>query len=94
MKEPIFFRRKNVPEELAKELYDIGYCDQQIADELDVSVDSVRGWRRRSGLEGHKAPYKKPKQNHRSTLVELAAEANAHGMTYGQYMVAKKEGKL
>jgi hypothetical protein len=73
-------------------LYDKGYCDQQIADICDVSRDAVSVWRRKNGLVGYKAPHKEEKK--KSTLVEVAVAAKAHGMSYGEYMVAKREGKV
>ena len=89
-----FFDRKYLDKERALELYDIGYCDQQIADACEVGVDAVRSWRRKSGLEAHRVPYIKPEKKQRPTLIELAAEANKRGMSYGEYMVARKEGRL
>lgn len=93
MGQPLFTRRY-LDVKKAKELYDIGYCDPQIADMCDVSRDTVRDWRRRNGLEGHKVPYIEKTEEKPSGLAAMAAEANAHGMTYGQYMVARREGKV
>ena len=93
MAEPIFFKRKCLDTERAKELYDKGYCDQQIADICGVSRDAVNVWRRKNKLVGHKAPHKEKKKKE-STLVEMAVEAKKHGMSYGEYMVAKREGKV
>ena len=93
MGEPIFFVRRNLNTELARALYDDGYCDQQIADYCGVAKETVSKWRRNNNLPGHKAPVVevgKPKKP--STLVELEAEARRHGLTYGQYMVARREG--
>lgn len=95
MGEPRFFSRIRLDPLMARSLYNAGYCDQQIADYCGVSRDSVREWRRRNALPGHGTPYKeKEEEKRKSTLVELAAEARAHGMTYGQYMVARREGKV
>lgn len=92
---PSFVKRRYLDTAKAIKLYDKGYCDQQIADVCDVAIDTVREWRRRTGLPGHKTPYKpKKKKNQKPTLVETAVEARKHGMTYGQYQVAKKEGWL
>ena len=91
---PFFKTRRYLDTDKAKELYEKGWCDQQIAEECDVSQDTVGSWRRRNGLVAHKAPYKTRKKKHSSTLVELVAEARAHNMSYGQYMAAKKEGLL
>lgn len=91
-----FFVRRCLDTDKAKKLYDIGYCDPQIAAICDVTTDTVRAWRRKNGLVGHKMPYKekKKKTEYKPTLSELAAEARKHGMSYGQYQVAKKEGWL
>lgn len=91
---PVFEKRCRLNKERALELYNKGYCDQQIADECDASVGSVREWRRRIGLPGHRVLYKKKTKKRESTLVELAAEAKAHGMSYGEYMAARREGKV
>ena len=90
----VFFKNKRLDPHMARRLYDIGYCDQQIADELGVSRDSVREWRRRNALPGHKTLYQKKEVKRKSTLAELAAEAKAHHMSYGEYMVARMEGKV
>jgi uncharacterized protein YjcR len=92
MGSPFFGKRRYLDTLKARDLYIKGYCDQQIADVCDVSRDVVREWRKRNGLPGHKTLYKEKKNKHASTLTELAAEARAHGMTYGQYQVARKEG--
>ena len=92
--ERILVKRRCLDTDKARELYDKGYCDQQIADACFVSRDTVTEWRKRNGLVGHKTPYREKKKPHVSTLVKLAAEARAHGMSYGEYMVARKEGKL
>ena len=92
---PFFKERRFLDKDMARELYDLGYCDQQIADACDVSLDSVRVWRKKYGLSGHKAPHKtKTKSRTPTTLVEMAAEAKSLGMSYGEYMVARREGKL
>ena len=94
MGNPYFGERRFLNHDKARELYDAGYCDQQIADACDVSRESVRVWRRKNGLEGHKPPRKEHEKRRASTLAEMAAEAKAHGMSYGQYMVERREGKL
>ena len=91
---PVFFRRKFLNKEYAREMYDQGYCDQHIADNCGVSRECIREWRRRNNLEGHKAPPKVKPKPKESTLIAMAAEAKAHKMTYGQYMAAKREGKI
>lgn len=94
MGEPIFFKRRLLDKEYARELYDIGYCDQQIADSCGVGRECVSAWRRNNGLEGHKVLYKEKEKKRASTLNEMAAEAKAHGMSYGQYMAARRDGRL
>lgn len=95
MGEPRFNNRRRLDRERAWELYDMGYCDQQIADCCNVAFETVREWRRKFGLPGNKTPYKPVKKAKSGpTLDELAAEAKAHGMTYGKYIVAKQEGKV
>lgn len=89
-----FFERRYLDKERAIELYNIGYCDRQIADECGVNVDAVRCWRRRMGLVAHKVRYVKPEQRHKPTIVELEAEARKHGMSYGEYTTARRVGKL
>ena len=91
---PIFYERKFLDQELAFELYDKGYCDQDIADRCGVGRECISRWRRRNGLPGHHVYIRDKKEKHKSTIVELSAEARKHGMTYGQYQVARKEGKL
>lgn len=91
----VFFKNKRLDPHMARRLYDIGYCDQQIADELGVLRDSVREWRRRNALPGHKALYQKKEEVKRKpTLAEFEAEARAHHMSYGVYMDARREGRL
>ena len=83
----IIFGRKFLNEERAMELYNMGCTDQEIANQLDCVKETVRRWRRKNNLaknEEKKAP---------PSLIELAAEANAHGMTYGEYMAARREGR-
>jgi uncharacterized protein YjcR len=90
----IFFKNKRLDPHMARRLYDIGYCDQQIADELGVSRDCAREWRRRNALPGHKTLYQKKEVKRKSTLAELEAEARAHHMSYGVYMDARREGRV
>ena len=94
MGEPLFFKRRLLDKEYARELYDMGYCDQQIADNCGVGRECIRDWRRNNGLVGHKVPVKLEKKKTASTLVELEAEARAHGMSYGQYDAARRGGLL
>ena len=43
-------KRTYLDKELAKKLYDLGMTDREIANEMCVSRDSVRAWRKRNGL--------------------------------------------
>ena len=81
----IIFGRKVFNPKRAMELYNMGYTDQEIARQLDCVRQTVRNWRNRNNLA---------KNKEKNPLVELAAEAKAHGMTYGEYMVAKREGNV
>ena len=81
----IIFGRKTFSKERAMELYRMGCTDQEIAKQLDCVKETVRNWRNRNNLV---------KNKEKKSLVELAAEAKAHGMTYGEYMVAKQEGNV
>lgn len=81
----IIFGRKVFDPKRAMELYNMGYTDQEIAKQLDCVKETVRNWRNRNNLA---------KNKEKKSLVELAAEAKAHGMTYGEYMVAKREGNV
>lgn len=90
----MFFKRKYLNTTMAFELYAKGYCDQQIADELESSREAVRDWRRRRGLPGHKSLYKEEKKVRKFTLEDAVREAKKHGMSYGEYMVARREGKV
>ncbi len=75
----------------AKELYDMGWCDPQIADECGVGRDTVRAWRKRNNLEGHKAPPKPKKQKkHVSNIAAIEAEAREHNTSYGQHYMATR----
>ena len=91
------YKRNDWDRELARKLYYEGYCDRQIAELCDTTFYAVRGWRRRGGLEANRGPYpnaKKKKKKPVSSLSEMAAEAKAHGMTYGQYVASlSQEGK-
>lgn len=79
---------------VAIDLYEKGYCDQQIADKCDVSIGTVRDRRKRNNLPGHKAPYKEEAKIRKFTLEDAVREAKKHGMSYGEYMVARREGKV
>ena len=94
MGEPIFEKRF-LDRERAKELYDQGWCDQQIADECGVTRETVKAWRRKSGLIAHTTLARiERKRPPCPDLVVVAAEAKAHGMSYGQYVAAKYGGLL
>ena len=91
---PQFNRRKRIDNEKAMELYNRGLCDPDVAEKLGVSRDAVREWRKRNGLEGHKAPPKPKKEKQKTyscNLVKMAVEARKHGMSYGQYMAMRYE---
>ena len=94
MGEPVFFRKARLDPDWAQELYDQGMCDQQIADELFVAKETVTAWRWKNRLPGHKAPLKTDEKKKKSNLVADVEAARARGMSYGQYMVARKEGKV
>lgn len=89
----MFFTHR-LDKEMAMDLYKKGYCDQQIADKCDVSIGTVREWRKRNNLPGHKAPYKEEKKKRKFTLEDAVREAKKHKMSYGTYMVARREGTL
>jgi hypothetical protein len=90
------YQRTPWDRERARGLYEAGYCDQYIADVCDTSIDAVRSWRRTLGLKGHKRPIveKDVKRSNTPTLAELAAKAKARGLSYGQYMLLRREGKV
>jgi uncharacterized protein YjcR len=94
MSNPVFFKRKRLDPHVVRRLYDAGWCDQQIADQCEISRDSVREWRRRNGLPGHTTLYKPKEEKRKPTLNEFAAEAKKLGMSYGEYMVARREGRV
>lgn len=43
-------KRTYLDKELAKKLYDLGMTDGEIANKMLVSKDTIRSWRKRSGL--------------------------------------------
>lgn len=43
-------KRTYLDKELAKKLYDLGMTDGEIANEMCVSKDTIRKWRKRNGL--------------------------------------------
>ena len=43
-------KRTYLDKELAKKLYDLGMTDGEIANKMCVSRDTIRSWRKRSGL--------------------------------------------
>ena len=93
-----FFKSKRLDCNMIALMYQNGYCDQKIADELDTQLINVTGWRHRRGLQanpvdGYVAKAKRPEKR-RNTLVEKAAAAKKLGMSYGEYDVALREGKV
>lgn len=86
----------NLDEVKARKLYDMGYSDQQIANCCDVDFWVIKKWRVLNGLKGHthraKIVEEKPKPV--QTLAEVAVEARKHGMSYGQYVDAKRRGVI
>ena len=91
---PQFKKRNRVDPVKARKMYDKGFCDPDIAEKLGVSRDAIREWRKRNGLEGHKAsPKPKKPKKYSSNLVAMAVEAKKHGMSYGQYMAVLYEKK-
>jgi len=89
----MFFTHR-LDKEVAMGLYEKGYCDRQIADKCDVNIETVREWRKRNNLPGHKSLYKEEKKVRKFTLEDAVREAKKHGMSYGEYMVARREGKV
>ena len=88
-----------------QEMYDMGMLDSEIAHEMNVETSTVSAHRRNLGLPSNwssayirKAYY--DKRGSRKTtppvksLVEVAREAKARGMSYGEYMTAQREGRL
>ena len=73
---------------MAYKLYDNGLSDKAIADACAVSSETVARWRRKNNLQPNKA-VKKKEEPKMSKLAQAEAEARAHGMTYGQYMLTK-----
>ena len=90
------YQRTSWDRERARGLYEAGYCDQFIADVCETTLDAVRSWRKKHGLKGHKNPIidSVEKRSNTPTLSELAAEAKARGLSYGQYMLLRREGKV
>lgn len=79
--------------EKAKELYDMGYYDREIAEICGTTSAAVQSWRRRNGLTWNGTTIEVEEETPKPTLSEIAAEARAHGMTYGQYVVTLQGGK-
>lgn len=82
----------------ARELYDEGKTDTEIAEACSVQRYSVRNWRRKFGLLSNRpAPVKekKPKKEKpakpRSKLSDDAAEARRCGMNYGAWKALQFE---
>jgi len=95
MGEPVFGRAKRMDKRLALELYERGYIDTQIAVRCGVAPTTVQSWRKRNGLRAHRKQRKYvPQQSGAASLESVVAEAKAHKMSYGQYVVAKMEGKV
>ena len=91
---PQFGKRNRIDPVKAMKMYDKGFCDPAIAEKLGVSRDAIREWRKRNGLEGHKAsPKPKKPKKYSSNLVKMAVEAKKNGMSYGQYMAVLYEKK-
>lgn len=80
----------------ALKLYEAGFSDNEIANILDVDFWAIKKWRMVNGLKGHthraKIVEEKPKPV--QTLAEVAVEARKHGMSYGQYVDAKRRGVI
>lgn len=82
----------------ARELYDAGKSDIEIADELDVNRDTVGKWRRREGLQYNYAPPRgrgtvgasnKRTRMQMSRIAQDAMDAKAAGfLSYGTYKAA------
>lgn len=88
-----------------QEMYDLGMLDSEIARELHVDTSTVSLHRRNLGLVSNwsnpanrKAYYDKRSNRKRQvptkSLSEVAREARALGMSYGEYMTAQREGRL
>lgn len=92
----VYATRKKVQcmdKEKAHTFYDMGYTDDQIADECDVCTETIRVWRRKMGLPKN-PEQKKRNVKRKSNLARLAAEAREHGMNYGQYTAMIREGQI
>ena len=97
---------KKINWEPFQELYDMGLTDREIAYEMDADHTSVQKHRRSLGLPSNwsKAEVRsaycstRKEKRHRKvpakSLVEVAREAKERGMSYGEYMVAQREGRL
>lgn len=62
-------------------LYNKGFTDRQIADELQCTISAINNWRRRYDLPSNKPQKETIKK--RSPLAADAAAANAARLTYG-----------
>lgn len=88
---PQFKKRNRIDPVKARKMYDKGFCDPDIADKLGVSRDAIREWRKRNGLEGHKAsPKPKKPKKHVSNIAAIEAEARENGTSYGQHYMATR----
>ena len=80
----------------ALKLYEAGFSDNEIANILDVDFWAIKKWRMVNGLKGNtrraKTVEAPPKRV--TTLSEVVAEARKHGMSYGQYVDAKRRGVI
>ena len=75
----------------ARELYDQGLTDKQIAVRLGRHDNSICGWRLRHGLPPNK---KKAHLQYISPLVQDAIDAKKLGLTYGMFKAMQYEAKL
>ena len=94
---------------LARTLYDQRKLDYQIADKLGISAATVSNWRRSEGLPSWQTVDREAKRQQAQTAdlirqvtrdqgsmsIESAMDnAQALGLSYGQYMAARYEGRL
>ena len=83
---PNFKTRVKLDTEKAFELWQMGYHDQAIADECEVTFHTIGKWRRRHDLPANPVPESQKKRKKKSRLSICAEEATKRGLTYGQYM--------
>ena len=94
-----FFKsKKRIDVNLAALMYERGWCDQRIADELEIPLISASGWRRRRGLPANPTNGYVAKADREAkpvnTLAKKAAAAKKLGMSYGEFDTALREGKV